>query len=66
MIIQVSKQKQTMGQSGKNFGFYGFAKSDLYEMAFKLFNNKQNLKSTINVVCLRFYFCNLGVALTNH
>ena len=34
MIIQVSKQKQTMGQSGNFFfGFYGFAKSDLYEMA---------------------------------
>ena len=37
MIIQVSKQKQTMGQSGKIFGFYGFAKSDLYEMAFMLY-----------------------------
>ena len=34
MIIQVSKQKQTMGQSGIFFGFYGFAKSNLYEMAF--------------------------------
>ena len=36
MIIQVSKQKQTMGQSGKNFWILWIRQVlyDLYEMAF--------------------------------
>ena len=54
MIIQVSKQKQTMGQSGNFFfffGFYGFAKSDLYEMAF---NSKFQARYTQRICCI-FY-----------